>query len=279
MKGRKIIQVRRFESESGWQDLSDAVAEEAPLEIQLMWEEGGQPHHRALAVTMRTPGHDEDLCYGFLRTEGIIQGADQIVGCSRPKPRNPEAQDNVIRVHLAGEHPLDWTKLERNFYVSSSCGVCGKSSIEAVICHLQNFPFPMEPRVDHRVITQLPDKLRTDQMLFQVTGGLHGCGLFDREGNLLLLREDVGRHNAVDKVIGARMRQNPSTGKACIGTVSGRASFELVQKFAMTEIPILVAVGAPSSLAVSLAEEAGMTLIGFAGKNRFNIYCGQQRIF
>jgi FdhD protein len=279
MEGRKIIQVRRFAAEIGWQDLSDAVAVEAPLEIQLSWKEGGQRHHRALAVTMRTPGNDEDLCYGFLLTEGIIQGADQIVKCSRPKPRNPEAKDNVIIVHLDGDQPPDWTKLERNFYVTSSCGVCGKSSIEAVMCHLQDFPFPMEPRVDYRVITQLPDRLKTDQMLFQATGGLHGCGLFDREGNLLLLREDVGRHNAVDKVIGAMMRQNPSFGKACIGTVSGRASFELVQKFAMAEIPILVAVGAPSSLAVSLAEEAGMTLIGFAANNRFNIYCGQQRIY
>jgi FdhD protein len=237
----------------------DTLAVEEPLEIRIAGE--------AIAVTMRTPGHDLDLAIGFLVTEGIaspgqIEGA---INCA----------DNVVDVQLAGGAAPG---VSRNFYTTSSCGMCGKASIDAV-----RTTSPYDVCADHLVISgatliSLPQKLRQAQLVFERTGGLHAAGLFDADGELLCLREDVGRHNAVDKVIGWAAQQSllPLTGRVL--QVSGRASFELVQKTVMAGIPLLAAVSAPTSLAVQLAEEAGLTLVGFLRGDRFNIYTGSERI-
>jgi FdhD protein len=219
---------------------------------------------------MRTPGHDPELAVGFLFTEGIIQGGHQI--------RDVQASKNSITVLLNPDVEIDFERLQRNFYTTSSCGVCGKASIEA----LRMQGCPVLPRslaaVEAAVIHRLPQAQRDEQAVFERTGGLHAAALFDFQGNLILLREDVGRHNAVDKLIGAEMLAGriPLDDKLLL--VSGRASFELAQKALMAGIPILAAVGAPSSLAVETAQRFNMTLLGFVRDGRFNIYSGASRI-
>jgi FdhD protein len=240
----------------------DLLAVEEPLQIRI----GG----RDIAVTMRTPGHDEELAAGFLFTEGILRGAGDIaeIACSR----------NTADVTLAEGVSADLDTSQRNFYMTSSCGVCGKASIES----LESAGCTMLPRgapqVSEAAILSLPAKLRKSQEVFNRTGGLHASGLFSAEGKLLSLREDVGRHNAVDKLIGRAVldRQTPLHGHVLL--VSGRTSFELVQKAVMGGIPVLAAVGAPSSLAVKTALRFGMTLIGFLREDRFNVYSGSERI-
>ena len=244
---------------------------EEPLEIRL----GGKP----VAITMRTPGHDSELAAGFLFSEGIVAGAHQIRDISRGiVDGNPRQAANSINVELAPDVDVDLDRLERHFYTTSSCGVCGKASIEA----LQAQGCPMLPRtatvIDPAIIHGLPDALRRCQTTFDRTGGLHAAGLFSVEGELVSAREDVGRHNAVDKLIGAEVLANrvPLSGRMLV--LSGRASFELVQKALMAGIPILAAVGAPSSLAVETAQRFNLTLLGFVRDGRFNIYSGAFRI-
>ena len=219
---------------------------------------------------MRTPGHDPELAAGFLFTEGILAGTHQI--------RAIDSDKNSVTVELAKDVEVDFDRLKRNFYTTSSCGVCGKASIEAL--HAQGCPMlPRSSRMmESAVIHRLPCALRTEQAIFERTGGLHAAALFQPSGELLLLREDVGRHNAVDKLIGAEMLagRTPLSDKLLL--VSGRASFELVQKALMAGIPILAAVGAPSSLAVETAQRFNMTLLGFVRDGRFNIYSGASRI-
>lgn len=258
------------------QKAADLLAVEEPLEIRLGFHANGNLAHRPISITMRTPGHDAELAAGFLFTEGIISRADQITEIKHcGKPDSPGFQ-NTIRVDLIGNTPVDLRKLERHFYTTSSCGVCGKSSIEALETGARkvqsSFKFPAA------LISALPETLRAAQSVFERTGGLHASALFDAAGNLLIAREDVGRHNALDKVIGAKFLAGEIPPANSLLLVSGRASFELAQKAVMAGIPILAAVGSPSSLAVELAKEFNLTLLGFVRDGRFNIYCGAERI-
>jgi FdhD protein len=255
----------------------DVLAVEEPLEIRLGYEPDGERLAHSISITMRTPGHDFDLAAGFLFTEGIVQRAEQIQAIRHCGKTGGEAT-NVVKVELASGVAIDFARLQRHFYTSSSCGVCGKTSIEA----LQVTACSILPKhgfeIAASVIHDLPAKLRAAQSVFDSTGGLHAAALFHAAGDLVALREDVGRHNAVDKLIGAQFRAGHTPLSDCLILVSGRASFELVQKAVMGGIPILAAVGAPSSLAVELARNFGMTLVGFVRDGRFNIYSGAQRV-
>jgi len=251
----------------------DVLAVEEPLEIRV----GGTQ----LAITMRTPGHDFDLAAGFLVSEGVIaQGSD--FGAARycaGATVDGENTYNVLDVTLGFGVPAPDPSLERNFYTTSSCGLCGKASIDAVRT-LSRYAVADDPlTIDAELLASFPDRLRAGQDVFEKTGGLHAAALFDgRTGELLVLREDVGRHNAVDKVVGWALKENllPLTGMVLI--VSGRASFELTQKASMAGIPILAAVSAPSSLAVELAGELGLTVVGFLRGNSMVVYSADQRI-
>lgn len=256
----------------------DMLVVEEPLEIRLGFERAGVRHQKNVSVTMRTPGHDEDLALGFLFTEGIIWDYSQVKKISRPVVRRQLAKENVITVELAEGLDFDFKKLERHFYTTSSCGVCGKASIEAVAVQ-GRFHLPEgEPKIRAELLHGLPALLSESQSVFGSTGGLHAAALFDAAGKMLAVREDVGRHNALDKIIGSALRNGevPLGGRLVL--VSGRAGFELVQKSVVAGVPILAAVGAPTSLAVELAEEAGLTLIGFLRNGQFNIYTCQERI-
>ncbi len=228
----------------------------------------------SVAVTMRTPGSDFELAAGFLLTEGLVRGTDEIASiryCDLP----PEEQRyNVVTVHLA--RPFDPEVLRRNFFATTSCGVCGKASLDQV--EVRCAPVEPGPIVTHRVLAGLPDALRGTQRVFEQTGGLHAAGLFDVGGTPLATREDVGRHNALDKLIGWALLQDRLPLADAVLMVSGRVSFELVQKAAVARIPVLCAVSAPSTLAVEAAERFGMTLVGFLRGDGFNVYAGPQRV-
>lgn len=261
----------------------DLLAIEEPLEIRLAFGDKLQN----LAVTMRTPGHDADLALGFLFTEGIITGAEGVKSVEHVFLPCLENKQNTILVTLNEGVVPNLRQAERNFYTTSSCGVCGKASIEAIRTVSAFGVKPPEAGtcgagekegIDPAFILGLPERLVGEQAVFAQTGGLHAAALFDINGSLLLVREDVGRHNAVDKLIGALAMEGRLPLGRSVLLLSGRASFELVQKAAMAGIPVIAAVGAPSSLAVSLAEEFGTTLIGFLRNNRFNIYSGAHRV-
>jgi FdhD protein len=250
----------------------DLLAVEEPLEVRLDCDRDGRRVHAAVSITMRTPGHDGELAIGFLFTEGILATREQVASI------RTGGGGSVACVELRAGVDVDWTRLQRHFYTSSSCGVCGKASLEAVrVCARQRV-LDGRPAIDVSVIHRLPEALRAAQMVFDRTGGLHAAALFDAAGNLLCLREDVGRHNALDKLIGAQFLAGRTPLLEKVLLVSGRASFELVQKAVVAGIPVLAAVGAPSSLAVSLAREHGLTLLGFVRQDRFNIYTGAERI-
>lgn len=252
------------------QETADLLAVEEPLEIRLGYGSVDNRQQRSVAVTMRTPGHDEELALGFLFTENIIQKPSQLVSV-RHCVSDSEKQGNVLRVELQPDVEVDWQRLERHSYTASSCGICGKASIEAVqtVCKT---PLFFDFQVKSETIHSLPEKLRQAQRTFAHTGGLHAAALFDATGQLLLVREDIGRHNALDKLIGAAFWQNWLPLSRFGVFVSGRVAFELVQKCWMAGVPFLAAVGAPSSLAVELAREAGITLLGFVRDNRYNQY-------
>ena len=244
----------------------DALAAEEPLEIRI----GDLP----LTVTMRTPGHDEELAAGFLITEGIIERASQIVAL-RPYATTASSKNNGVEAELR-DYEFDATQMQRNFFAASSCGICGKASIEAIRqrgLRAPNSAF----RFDPELLCTLPDKLRAVQTVFSHTGGLHAAALFDAQGNLIVLREDIGRHNAVDKVVGWALLQNRLPLDEHIMLVSGRGGFEIVQKALSAGIPVLASVSAPSSLAVQLARELGLTLAGFLRGRRFVLYAGASR--
>lgn len=257
----------------------DVLAVEEPLEIRLDYAKGEDRIQKSISITMRTPGHDWELALGFLFSEGLIRSFSDIEKISHCGPALPHlGHSNVVKLSLAGSVELDLVKLERHFYTSSSCGVCGKASIEAL--RSQSF-FPKNEEtvsIAPELVISLPEKLRKAQSIFEATGGLHASALFDLNGELLVLREDVGRHNALDKVLGYALMENILPLSRSLLLVSGRLSFELVQKAAMARIPVLLAVGAPSSLAVELAESEGMTLIGFLRGGRYNIYTGAHRL-
>lgn len=255
----------------------DDLAAEEPLEIRLI-PHGEQPPGQAVAVTMRTPGRDFELAAGFLFTESILPGRDAIRSISYcVSNEDGDQQYNIVNVWLKPGAAFDNSRLQRNFAMTSACGVCGKASIESVRAGLSRVA-PVETlHVSPTVLGALPAKLQAEQALFARTGGLHAAALFEPSGKLVALREDVGRHNAVDKVLGHALLSGVDvTGLVLL--VSGRAGFEIVQKAAVVGVPVLAAVGAPSSLAVDLANEAGLTLVGFLREDRFNIYASAERV-
>lgn len=258
------------------QAVTDLLAVEEPLEIRMGYGLPEQREQKSISVTMRTPGNDFELVTGFLFTEGIITSYDQVSHIQYCQDLGRQKENNVVRVELHPDVPVDFAKIERHFYTTSSCGVCSKSSIDAV--HMNCIKIASGLKVSEQVINQAPDQLREEQKIFEYTGGLHAAGLFDKHGELILMREDVGRHNALDKLIGASLVKKMVPLSAYFVLVSGRASFELVQKSLVAGIPIMAAVGAPSTLAVYLAEELGMSLLGFVRNGGFNIYSNQERI-
>lgn len=251
----------------------DWVAVEEPLEIVLEFGPAAARTRRTVSVTMRTPGHDDELAAGFLFAEGVIRGLDdvqRIVPCDRA---------NAVRVVLRPDVSVAFGDLERHFATTSSCGVCGKTSLDALTARCAPLPDPDRPVFAPEVIHRLPEILREAQPTFDRTGGLHAAALFDANGTLLAVREDVGRHNAVDKLIGAELLAGRLPLSDRVLLVSGRASFELAQKALAAGVPVLAAVGAPSSLAVELAEWFGLTLLGFVRDRRFNVYAHGGRLF
>jgi FdhD protein len=254
-------------------DADDELVVEEPLEINVRYDSIGIPVQKCISITMRTPGNDEELGVGFLFTEGIIQKREEVSEVSAI----PFADNKVLITLSKNKQPL-LQNAERNFYTTSSCGVCGKSCIDAIRTTSLYKNDADEICLQASLFYRLDDVLRKQQAVFESTGGLHASALFDLDGNFMMLREDVGRHNALDKVIGAAFLNDQLPLSNAILLLSGRASFELVQKAAMAGIKIIAAVGAPSSLAVQLAEETGITLIGFLRNQRFNIYSGGHRI-
>lgn len=251
---------------------ADTLAAEEPMEIRV----GG----KALAVTMRTPGHDVELAHGFLLSEGVIGARDDVLTARYCDGVDETGRNtyNVLDLALSDGVPPPETGVERNFYTTSSCGVCGKAALDAVRLKTRFSPASSTFTIEADVLGDLPDALRARQKVFAQTGGLHAAALFDSGGELLVVREDIGRHNAVDKVLGWALLEGriPLGGAGLL--VSGRASFELVQKAAMAGIPLLAAVSAPSSLAAELAEENGMTLVGFLREGSMNLYTGDSRV-
>jgi FdhD protein len=269
----------------------DSLAIEEPLELHITYGPQGLRATRSISVTMRTPGNDFDLATGFLMTEGVIRDANDITQITNPGDSfseddpSPQVMDslklgskqNVVRVELDTDVEVSLANLQRNFYTTSSCGICGKASLLALrtVCppRAKN-----DFRVDAQLLYDLPGRLRASQGVFDSTGGLHAAGLFDSIGNLSALREDVGRHNAVDKLIGSEFIADRTPLRDRLLMLSGRASFELLQKALMGGLPMVVAVGAPSSLAVQVAKEFDITLVGFLREDHFNIYHGSERI-
>ncbi len=258
-------------------DRLDAITIEEPLEIRLGFGPKKNREQKSISVTMRTPGQDDELAIGFLTTEAIIDSFSDVVSVKYCPDIKAEEKNNVIRVELSPHVIIDWKKLDRHFYTTSSCGVCGKSSIEAVTNNC-NTRIPATCVIPAKILLGLPNKLREAQTAFKYSGGIHGVALFDVNGRLLQVREDVGRHNALDKLIGKSVlsEQLPLTNSILL--LSGRISFELVQKAVVAGIPIIAAIGAPSSLAIELAQQMNITLVGFLKNDTFNIYCGQKRI-
>ena len=250
-------------------ETEDWVAREEPLEIRVKGE--------SVVVTMRTPGHDEELAIGFLLSEGVINNSSDVLEIAYCQQGEASLHRNILNVFLSPEVEINLDRLKRNVYASSSCGLCGKASIES----LQNIFEPLnkiETVISVDKILTLAQKLRAKQSTFDKTGGLHAAGIFDRNGELLVLREDIGRHNAVDKILGHLFLKNRMPLEDCVLMVSGRASFEIIQKSLAGRVGIICAVSAPSSLAVDMSKESGQTLIGFLRERKFNVYSHKERI-
>jgi FdhD protein len=257
-----------WQDDASHEDTDDVVREE-PLEIRI----GGVP----MVVIMRTPGHDEELAMGLLTSEGVIEAPDAVRSIRHcTVVEDPEAEGNVVQVTLREGIEVDWGRLRRNLYASSSCGLCGKASIDQLM--LRCDPLEDDVRVPVGVLYELPARLRAEQDVFERTGGLHAAGLFLADGRSLVVREDVGRHNAVDKVVGWAMRHGGLPLRGHVLMVSGRVSYEITQKAVAAGIPVIAAVSAPSSLAVDLAERAGLTLVAFLRGRRLCAYAGAERI-
>ena len=257
----------------------DRIVVEEPLEIRLVHGRDAARSGRCLAITMRTPGQDCELVAGFLFTEGILTEASQIQSIA-PQGDNAPGRDhpNVVRVECDPGVTLDLERMQRHFFTTSSCGVCGKASLDALYVRGLKSIDGDRPQLSDTAIRALPDALRAAQPLFASTGGIHAAGLVDKHGNLQAVREDIGRHNAVDKLIGRSFLDDCVPLAEASMIISGRPSFEILQKALVAGIGIIIAVGAPSSLAVDLARRFNMTLVGFAGSNRYNIYSGDRRI-
>jgi FdhD protein len=263
--------------EDGWHEERDTLAAEEPLEVRLAWRKDGEPQRKSIAITMRTPGNDFELALGFLFGESIVRSAADIVDISYcPNEIDPQ-EFNTLVATLRPGLVFDLGRLERNFFTTSSCGVCGKATLEALEiqgCDALDGGFG----VDGSMLTRLPDELRKAQPVFETTGGLHAAALFSANGQLIDLKEDVGRHNALDKLIGAQLLAGRSDLSDAVLMLSGRAGFELLQKALVARIPVVAAVGAPSTLAVQLADTFNITLAGFVRESGFNVYTGRERI-
>jgi FdhD protein len=257
--------------------INDLVAVEEPLEIIVEHGPLDQRVSETLAITMRTPGNDLDLVAGFLAAEKIIDNRDDIVSIRHCRGKEQEFLGNTVKVQLHPKTPFDKEQNLRHFYINSSCGVCGKVSVDSVLDSCQTQPGG-GPLITPEIIKSLPAALLENQLVFNRTGGLHAAGIFDREGSALWCREDVGRHNAVDKVLGAAFRANRWPLDEYVLVVSGRVSYELVQKAYRSGIKFMASIGAPSSLAVDLAKRAGITLLGFVSTRGFNIYSKSHRV-
>ena len=269
-KRSSAISVARVRGELR-ETVDDRVAVEEPLEIRLGFQQAGERLTRPVSITMRTPGDDEELAVGFLYSELIIRSPADVAIVK------PCQGDNTIRVELEDDVDVDLERLRRHFYTTSSCGVCGKASLDAL--HLMGAEPPESgTRFARDVIISMPDRVRRAQAVFEETGGLHAAAVFTGDGTIVAVREDVGRHNAVDKVVGALFREQRLPASDLGLMVSGRASFELMQKALVGGLPLLAAVGAPSSLAVALAREFNVTLVGFLRDGSYNVYSGEERL-
>lgn len=267
------VEVVRYENGTT-RTVADLVSVEEPMGIRLKFADGAELTTKDLSITMRTPGNDGELALGFLYTEGIIREWAEVAEVKLDVNEN----DAWVEVTLKGNRSVDLANLERHFYTTSSCGVCGKTSIAAVQIACPVILPQKKWQISQEILRSLPEVLRKSQNNFEYSGGIHACGFFNLEGELVALREDVGRHNALDKLIGWSLQNKKIPLFNGILILSGRASFELIQKAGMAGIRMVVAIGAPSSLAVALAEEFDICLVGFLKENRFNVYHGADRI-
>ena len=273
------IHIKHIQKFSGENNIpkEDVLVTEEPLEIQISeMNVDGIYEHKNVAITMRTPGNDVELAMGFLFSEAIITDTHDVHEVTNCK--QADEPENVIRVFMKKNKHVDWKKLQRNFFVNSSCGVCGKQSIEQLQCLIPEQKEASLITLRHDQVFGLTEKLKLEQTVFQYTGGIHGTAIFNDDLEMQCVFEDIGRHNALDKAIGDFVFNKKRDLTDCIGVISGRAGFELVQKSVQANLAILIAVGAPSHLAVELADEFNLTLIGFAKQNSFNIYTHPQRI-
>ena len=270
--------VLKFSSEI-FRDTEDLISVEEPLEISLKYKLENKWNKQNLSITMRTPGHDKDLVRGFLFNEQIITSLNDIKAIESYGDKVGQYNiQNKILATLTNAENTNITKIKRDFLTNSSCGVCGKSSLDALEIIKKDKTHSSEPKITKEIIIQSPDTLREAQSEFSKTGGIHASGLFDSNGRLIELREDVGRHNALDKLVGCALKNNQLDPKTQFITCSGRLNFELVQKVLMTDIGIMIGVGAPTSLAIDLANKFDITLIGFVKRDSFNIYTNNKKV-
>ena len=270
----KVLKVNR----SGSVEADDLIVTEEPLQIRLQFFQNNEWIEKPISITMRTPGNDFELVLGFLHNESIINAAKDVIQIKYCKTVKPEEEGNVVIVKLSPEVSFDMTHLNRYFFTNSSCGICGKTAIEAVSNNSKNNHINNLFKIDIEIVWRLNDLLAPEQTIFNYTGGIHASALFTADGELEVVKEDVGRHNALDKVIGNALLKELLPLRHNILFLSGRISFELVQKAIRAGISIIVAIGAPSGLAVKLAKENKVTIIGFLKKNGFNIYSHPERI-
>lgn len=259
-----------------WQQ-DDLVAVEEPVELRLFYMDNNIPVEKPISITMRTPGNDFELAAGFILTEGIINNCSDIDYISYCIRTDKETENNIVKIVLKKEATVNINQAERNFFINGSCGICGKASINA-IQQQSKFTSNYALKISHQQIKQYMRQMQSEQINFKYTGGIHACALFNQEGKMLIVREDIGRHNALDKLIGYYVLRNELPLQNNILLLSGRISFELVQKAVMAGISIVIGVGAPSSLAIDTAHQTGLTLIGFLKENSMNIYTHPERI-
>ena len=271
----KVIKFKK----NKFENIDDLVSIEEPLEISIKYKNQNEWLTSSLSITMRTPGHDEDLVRGFLFNEQIIQNLNEINNIESVGEKVGQYKiQNKILITLNNSKNINISKIKRDFLTNSSCGVCGKSSLDALEIIKKEKTFKAEPKLTKEIIIKSPSILRQNQSEFSKTGGIHASGLFSSDGKLISLREDVGRHNALDKMIGNALNENQIDPKNQFITCSGRLNFELVQKVLMTNIGLMIGVGAPTSLAIDLANRFDMTLIGFVKEDSFNIYTNNQKV-
>ncbi len=271
----KVLKFKKNEFEN----TDDLISIEEPLEISIKYKDQNEWMTSSLSITMRTPGHDKDLVRGFLFNEQIIQNLDEIESIQSIGEKVGQYKiQNKILITLNNSKNINISKIKRDFLTNSSCGVCGKSSLDALEIIKKEKTFKVEPKLTKEIIIESPSILRQNQSEFSKTGGIHASGLFSSDGKLISLREDVGRHNALDKMIGNALNENQIEAKNQFVTCSGRLNFELVQKVLMTNIGLMIGVGAPTSLAIDLANRFDMTLIGFVKEDSFNIYTNNQKV-